>query len=216
MRLLPVATCLGLSLALSACGSLFRDRGDDYRYAQEVPPLVLPAGQESRPIAPLYPVPPGNGVKPVWPKKFVVPRPKPLPPGLVAATEAPPAMPADASGKPELGQDGNGYPVLSVQGDFNAIWDRLDAALRAAGVKIDDRDQRVGLYYLNLPDAGGKKAAYQLHVTRSQAAYTLALQKDDDTLAPQAMTKTLFESIVRHWPADPGDTNGKARPALYR
>ena len=56
----------------------------------------------------------------------------------------------------------------------------------------------------------------RLYVTRSQAAYTLALQKDDDTLAPQAMTKTLFESIVRHWPADPGDTNGKARPALYR
>lgn len=207
---------VGVAVSLASCGSLFRDRANDYRTAQDLPPLLIPPGQDTRPIAPLYAIPPGNGVQPVWPKKSEAPRPKPLP-ATAAVPAAPAATPDAAPAKPVLGQDGNGYPVLNIGGDFNAIWDRLDDALHAAGVKVDDRDQRVGLYYLNLTDSDGKKGAYQLRVTRDQSAYMLALQKDDDTLAPQAMTKTLFESIVSHWPAaDFGDPNGKARPSLHR
>lgn len=209
---------LGLVVASTGCSSFFRDRASDYRAAQELPPLTLPSGQDSRPIKPLYPVPAaGTEAKAEWPKKFEVPKPKPL----VLATEAvkasdAPEGPVAAPEKPVLTQDGNAYPVLSIAGEFNPIWDRLDIALRASKVKIDDRDQRVGLYYLDLPDPDGKKAVYQLRVTRSQSAYLLALQKDDDTLAPEAMTRTLFESIVSHWPPESGDINGKARPSLHR
>lgn len=212
--------CLLLSLAvvasLSACSSYFRDRASDYRTAQELPPLILPPGQVSRPIKPLYPIPPSaTEAKIEWPKKFDAPKPKPLVlPAGAESTSAPPET--AATEKPVLTQDGNTNPVLTVIGDFNAIWDHLDVALRASRVKVDDRDQRVGLYYLDLPAADGKKTVYQLRVTRSQSAYVLALQKDDDTLAPEAITRTLFESIVSHWPSESGEINGKARTPLHR
>jgi uncharacterized lipoprotein len=217
-NVLPLSACVGAVLAVSGCSAL-RDRGSDYRVVENLPPLVLPAGQENRPIQPLYPIPPGPDAKFDLSQKFKVPAPKPL---VLSAA------PVDASAKkttdiaalpqkPVLTQDGNGYAVLSITGDFNPIWDRLDIALRSAGVKVDDRDQRVGLYYLNLADDSGKKTVYQLRMTRGQSAYTLALQKDNDTLASQAMTKMLFESIVSKWPTDSGeDVNGKARPSIYR
>lgn len=208
--------CLGLLLATTGCSTYFRDRASDYRTAVDMPPLKMPEGQATRPIQPLYPIPAGAEAKFDPNKKFEAPKPKPL----VLTSEQTAAQgasaPANAPKKPVLTQDGNGYPVISIEGEFNPIWDRLDEALRGASVKIDDRDQRVGMYYLNLPDADGKKTTYQLRVTRGQSAFTLALQKDDDTLAPQATTKTLFESIVSHWPPESGDMNGKARPAVYR
>lgn len=213
--------CLLLSLtvlvSLSGCISYFRDRASDYRTAQELPPLILPSGQETRPVKPLYPIPPSaTEAKVAWPKKFEAPKPKPL---VLAADAESVAVPAEAvatTEKPVLTQDGNTNPVLTVIGDFNAIWDHLDIALRASRVKVDDRDQRVGLYYLDLLDADGKKTVYQLRVARSQSAYVLALQKDDDTLAPEATTRTLFESIVSHWPSESGEINGKARTPLHR
>ncbi len=214
MRRLPQLVCLGLLLAgTTACSSYFRDRASDYRSAREEAPLKFPDGQETRSIKPLYPIPPGPEVSFDTSKKFEAPRPKPLA-ALPDATSTP-ATPVPLQ-KPTLTQDGNGYPVVSIEGDFNAIWDRLEASLHAGNIKVDDRDQRVGMYYLTLPDADGKKTAYQLRVTRGQSAYSLTLQKDDDTLAPQSTTKTLFESIVSNWPKDSGDMNGKARPAVYR
>lgn len=191
-------SCLLALVMLTGCSSYLRDRASDYRTVQELPPLTLPAGQDTRPIKPLYPIPPGPTPK-EWPEKFEAPAPKPL---VLTESSATPAAPASVSvaEKPVLTQDGNGYPLLSITGDFNALWDRLDVALRKADVKIDDRDQRVGLYYLSLPDESGKKAAYQLRIARGQSAYTLTLQKDDDTLAPQATIRALFEAIVDNWP----------------
>jgi len=215
MHFFRALTGLLVLVLLAGCSTYFRDRASDYRSAKEAPPLQLPAGQETRPIKPLYPVPPGPETSVDLSKKFEAPKPKPLVVAPEVAATAPIAIPATTQ-KPVLTQDGNGYPVVSIEGDFNAIWDRLDESLRAGSIKVDDRDQRVGLYYLTLPDADGKKTAYQLRVTRGQSAYTLALQKDDDTLAPQSTTKTLFESIVKNWPKDSGDLNGKARPAVYR
>lgn len=203
-----------LTTASTGCSTYFRDRASDYRTAKEAPPLQFPAGQDTRAIKPLYPIPPGPEVSIDPKKKFEAPKPKPLP-EMPETAVAPVAAPTPLQ-SPVLTQDGNAYPVISIEGDFNAIWDRLDESLRAGSVKVDDRDQRVGLYYLTLPDEAGKKTPYQLRVTRGQTAYALTLQKDDDTLAPQSITKTLFESIVNNWPKDSGDMNGKARPAVYR
>lgn len=199
---MPVRGLVGLMVValLAGCTSL---RGpDEYRTAREVPPLALPANAETRPIKPLYAIPPGP-VPQAWPKKFVVPPPKPL---VVAADgngDKPAASATAVADKPVLTQDGNGYPLVSIGGDFNAIWDRLDEALRAGGIKVDDRDQRVAMYYLRLDDATGKSTPYQLRLARTQSAYTLTLQADDDTLAPQETSRSLFEAIVKHWP-EPG------------
>lgn len=195
MRIAHGVLLSGLVL-LAGCAS----KGEDYFQAKDLAPLKVPEGAETRQVKPLLPIPPVTAARTEWPAKFEVPRPPPM----VEAAESPePAAPAQAGAdRPELTVDGNGYAVLSVKGDFNSVWDRLDQALRTAGVKVEDRDQGLAQYYLSLADSDGKKATYQLRVTRGQSAYSLTLQKDDDTLAPQAMTRTLFESIVARWPGD--------------
>lgn len=197
---MPVRGLAGLLAValLAGCSSL---RGpDEYRTARELPPLVLPADAETRPIKPLFAIPPGP-VPQTWPKKFVVPAPKPLVVAADAMVDKPAAT--AAADKPVLTQDGNGYPLVSIGGDFNAIWDRLEQALLAGGIKVEDRDQRVAMYYLRLDDGAGKSTPYQLRLARTQSAYTLTLQADDDTLAPQETSRSLFEAIVKHWP-EPG------------
>lgn len=187
-----------LTLALLAGCSALRGP-DEYRSARELPPLALPAGAETRPIKPLYAVPPGP-VPTTWPKKFEVPKPRPLVVADAGQAAQPTSTTPAVPDKPVLTQDGNGYPLISISGDFNAIWDRLQEALGKAGVKVEDRDQRVSLYYLRLNDASGKNTPYQLRLSRTQSAYTLTLQKDDDTLAPQETSRSLFEGIVNNWP----------------
>jgi outer membrane protein assembly factor BamC len=189
---------VALVTVLAGCSSA-GNPASDYRLAREVPPLKFPAGLETRPIKPLYPIPPGP-VPTEWPKKFKAPAPKPL---VVADASAPEKTTGSAvAEKPVLTQDGNGSPLISIGGDLNVIWDGLEQALRKAGVKIDDRDQRIGLYYVRLSDEAGKNSPYQLRLTRGQTAYTLTLQKDDDTLAPGATTLSLFEDIVKNWPGE--------------
>lgn len=52
-----------LGLSLSGCGlffgedGVFRNRGNDYRKADNIPPLVLPAGKHSDAMGELYPIP---------------------------------------------------------------------------------------------------------------------------------------------------------------
>jgi uncharacterized lipoprotein len=201
MRLFAAAFALLLLTGLSAC-SLFRSDAEINPAMLDLSPLKLPEGQ-TRPIAPLYPVPPAQAGKDVAfdpDKKYEAPKPKPLVLDASQQVTAPLVNVDALSQKPVLTQDGNGYPVISISGDFNTLWDKLDASLRAAKVKIDDRDQRVGLYFLHL-DENGSTAPYQLHVSRGQSDYTLALQKDDETLAPEALTKSLFSAIVDNWPA---------------
>lgn len=186
-------------LSLLAGCAMLRNDADDYRQARNLPPLALPADAETRPIAPLYPIPPGP-VPTEWPEKFKAPAPAPLVLDRLAAEPAPATTVAASASRPVLTQDGNGYPLVTISGDFNLIWDRLAEALRQASAKVEDRDQRVGLYYLRLDDESGKNTPYQLRITRGQSAYTLTLQQDDDTLAPRATSRALLEAIVRHWP----------------
>lgn len=214
-RLGAAALSLLVLPLLAGCSSYFRDRASDYRTAQEAPPLVLPEGQESRPIKALYPIPPGKAVQFDPDKKFVAPKPKPL--AELPATAPMVAESGDAGWpRAQLGQDGNGYATVSISGDANAIWDQLAVALQAGKIKVDDRDQRVGVYYLSLRDEAGKTASYQLRLSRGQTAYSLSLQQDDETLASQAQTQSLFEAIVNNWPQSSGDPNAKARPAVHR
>lgn len=215
MPVARLALCVLLATSVTACSTWFRDRASDYRTVEDQPALVLPEGSDTRPIRPLYPVPAGEVGQWDMKKKMKAPQPKPL----VINDEAVASQPANtpqAPQRPVLTQDGNGYPLVSVEGDFYAVWDRVGEALKAANVNVDDRNQGVGLYYLKLNDANGKPAIYQLRVSRGQSACMLMLQQDDDTLAPQATAKALFESIVRYWPLEPGETDGKARPALHR
>lgn len=187
-----------LGLLMAGC-STFRDRGTDYQEAPNLEPMTMPEGANVRPPRELYPIPPANGEL-KRSKKFVVPAPKPL--QVASSTQAGQPETAAASTQLTLGQDGNGYPSLSITGDFSQTWDRLDNVLRSAGVKVDDRNQSLGLYFLSLPSADGKALeSYQLKLTRGVSAFLLSLQKDDDTLAPTAVARPLFEKIQAKWPS---------------
>jgi uncharacterized lipoprotein len=209
MKRVLLLSCL---LPLAAC-SLFPDHEEDYRKAQEVPRVTLPAGGATRPLNDLYPIPPKTA-DPTWKsKRFEAPKPMPVAiSGLGADQSALARGDSDAT----LRKDGNGYPTLSVTGGFNQVWDNLDQALLQAGVKIDDRNQTLGIYYLSLPDNGGKLQPWQLKVARAVNAYSLSLQKDDDTLAPQELATTLFDKIQTRWHSASGDNDGKARSAVHR
>jgi uncharacterized lipoprotein len=196
-------------LGLGAC-SWLPDHSADYRGAGEVPRMTLPAGTDSHALTDVYPIPPQT-VKPVWKsKRFEAPAPAPL-----ALSGDIPMGTAGGGLDPQnvlsRTQDGNGYPTLSVTGGFDQIWDSLGQALHAASVKVDDRNQSLGLYYLDLADPSGKILPYQLKVTRALNAYSMSLQKDDDTLAPTETTSTLFDKIQAKWPSSSPYEDSKPR-----
>lgn len=201
---------------LSACSWLggekgvFRDRSLDYRHQTlDAQPLNYPQGQKVRPARELYPAPAASGT---LAEKFEVPRPKPLqldgegkPESSVTDASAPVATPVLAS-------DGNGYPVLRFSDDFNLVWDRLSAVLGKAGVKVDDRDRSVGLYFIQLPDDKGKLAPYQLKLSRGVSGPMLSLQQNEETVAPQGLAEALLDKVRAHWPSGSaaGEKDGKA------
>ncbi len=85
-RPLLLLCVLGLGFSLSGCGmffgkdGVFRSREADYQKADNIPPLVLPAGKKSETMGELYPIPPITaadfGYDPD--ADYEVPRPMPL------------------------------------------------------------------------------------------------------------------------------------------
>lgn len=201
MRIVPVLLAL---LSLGAC-SLLPDRSLDYLQAKNLPPLVVPTA-ESRSIKPLYAIPEvatpeqtvvlvqGEGRK----QRFVAPSPKPL---LVAGqSSAADPKPTVLASKPQIVNDGNGHPVLQTNGDILQVWDTLNKALAAANIKVSDRNQTLGLYFVDL-NKDGKSTAYQLKVIRTSNDNVISLQKDDDTLAEPELSQQTFERLLNHWPS---------------
>lgn len=86
-RPLTLLCVMGLGLSLSGCGmffgkeGVFRNREADYLKADNIPPLVLPAGKKSETMGELYPIPPITasdfGYDPDA-DNYEVPRPMPL------------------------------------------------------------------------------------------------------------------------------------------
>ena len=201
MRIFPVLLAL---LSLGAC-SLLPDRSLDYLQAKNVPPLVVPTA-EGRNIKPLYVIPEiatpeqtvvlvqGEGRK----QRFVAPLPKPL--VVTGQSSAGVPKPTVIASKPQIVNDGNGHPVLQTNGDILQVWDTLNKALTAANIKVSDRNQTRGLYFVDL-NKDGKSTAYQLKVIRTSNDNVISLQKDDDTLADSELSQQTFERLLNHWPS---------------
>ena len=201
MRIVPVLLAL---LSLGAC-SLLPDHSLDYLQAKNVPPLVVPTA-DSRSIKPLYVIPEiatpeqtvvlvqGEGRK----QRFVAPLPKPL--VVTGKSSAADPKPTVLASKPQIVNDGNGHPVLQTNGDILQVWDTLNKALAAANIKVSDRNQTLGLYFVDL-NKEGKSAAYQLKVIRTSNDNVISLQKDDDTLAESELSQQTFERLLNHWPS---------------
>ena len=201
MRIVPVLLAL---LSLGGC-SLMPDRSLDYLQAKNVPPLVVPTA-EGRNIKPLYVIPEiatpeqtvvlvqGEGRK----QRFVAPLPKPL--VVTGQSSVIDPKPTVLASKPQIVNDGNGHPVLQTNGDILQVWDKLNKALTAANIKVSDRNQTLGLYFVDL-NKEGKSTAYQLKVIRTSNDNVISLQKDDDTLADSELSQQTFERLLNHWPS---------------
>lgn len=82
--------------------------------------------------------------------------------------------------------DGNGYPVLVINQDFNRAWQDVGQALQKAGIDVEDLDRSLGIYYLKKKDPDDdEEQPLQLRITRSESGIQVAVQYDDDTLAPK-------------------------------
>jgi len=178
---------------LPACSGYFRDRSLDYGQAQASAPLVLPAGVDTRPIKPLYPIPAVAVTAPASGKNFVVP----FPPAMKAVQEvALPPLPNSPGRTPvKLGTDGNGVPELRVIGPRERIWDELARALNNAGTTMKDRNQDLGLVDVSISGQD-----YQLRMVRASEAFVISLQRNDETLAPVAVARTLLTTLQARWP----------------
>lgn len=201
MRILPVSLSLAL---LSGCG-LMPDRSLEYQQAKTLPPLVLSTG-DSRVIKPLYAIPEiatpeqpvilveGKGRK----QRFVAPLPKPL--TVIATQQAESSLKPIVETKPQIVNDGNGHPVLQSSGDILQVWDKLNKALTAANIKVSDRNQSLGLYFVEL-SKDGKNTIYQLKLIRTSNDNVISLQKDDETLVESELSQQTFERLLNHWPS---------------
>lgn len=181
---------------LPACGSFFRDRSLDYVKAESTPPLMLPQDVDTRPIKPLYPIPPASD------KPVSEPAKAPFPPGMkgVQAAELPPLPNAPGRLPVKLGTDGNGVPELRVVGPRERVWDELARALQGAGANIKDRNQSLGLVDIEVA-----KEAYQVRMVRATEAFVINVQRDDDTLAPVSVARNVLAALQSRWPATSAD-----------
>lgn len=188
-HLLVVAVAAGL---VSGC-SFLRDRSLDYVHAEPGAPLAVPEGVNTRPIKPLYPIPPQRAND----ARITEPVQPPFPPSMeqVAVAELPALPNAPGRSPVKLGTDGNGVPELRVVGPRERVWDELGRALANAGVIIKDRNQSLGIVDVSIDNE-----AYQVRMVRATEAFVINVQKDEDTVAPVRVSRSLLPALQARWP----------------
>lgn len=194
---------LAMTLIMSGCG-LFPNRSLDYLQAKTLPPLDAQLATQ-REIQPLYVIPKvttptdkaavlvqGKGRK----QEFVVPTPQSILP-----KETPNNVVTQAvASKPEIVFDGNSVPLLHTAGNSLQVWEQLGLAMKAANLNVTDRNQSLGLYYLELVQDNTKQT-YLLKLTQTSTNNIVSVQKDSDTLADSKLSQQILLNIIKHWPS---------------
>lgn len=201
------ASCvLAVALALSGCG-LLPDRSLEYLQAKTIPNIDA-SSSDQRPIKPLYAIPTVTTAKEDAAQliqsegrkqSFVVPAPKAI---VVASIEAVsnPAVTTINYSKPDMVLDGNSYPLLYVKGHSIQIWEQLGQALQEANVLVLDRNQSLGVYFIEWI-VDNKKQTYLLKLTPTAINNVIAVQKDDDNLVESGLSQQVLSTIIKHWPS---------------
>lgn len=139
-------TALLLTASLAGCGYLFGDDGvfrddvNDYRKAEELPPIQVPEGKEATNLAEIYAIPQIEA-EPQLIDQDKVPRPAPL----VAANAE------QLVRIQRLGSDS--WALIAIAP--GQLWPQLRSFLSAAGIDIARMDARAGIIetpYLELQD----------------------------------------------------------------
>lgn len=200
-RYAGLALLLATLLAGCSNNGVFRDRGFDYLRAEVVPPLAFPDGLQAIPAQELYPVPGiesrrrlAEGEKP----ELEIPAPPQLTDVAALSAAVPAAQPA-AGRKvlPEqvtLTADGNGYPVLMMALDFDWAWQILgDVLAGQEGVQVVDLDREQAAYFVAVNGKrSGSGEPYQLKLNYTANGIQVALQVNDDAMAPRELAAWLM------------------------
>jgi uncharacterized lipoprotein len=187
--------CVALSLTLlPGCSGFFRDRTLEYTKAEPGPALVIPEGVDARPLRPLYPIPETTpSTTKIELDKASVPFPPAMKPVVVEQQMDLPDTPGRLVVK--LGTDGNGIPELRVVGPRERVWDELLRALNSSNVSIKDRNQSLGLVDVVIAEQN-----FQVRMVRATEAFMITLQRNEDTLAPVNVSRTLLTTLQARWP----------------
>lgn len=200
-RLNSIGLLVLVGFSISGCSKLAVNNSSlDYRDAQPLPPLQLPAGQATRPFVALYPVPPLSDqavdnapiVSNTKGNRFVMPAPPPLD---IAALQARASVDVGRPSVPTIVIDGNGFPILRIDGNSDRGWESLLQSLATAQIDVTKNTRATG--QLEIRREG---QPYILRLGRSGNATTVSVQDRQDTLADPALTTSLLNQIIQHWP----------------
>lgn len=197
---------LGAVLLLTGCGSngVFRDRGFDYLRAEPSTPLVYPAGVPPIAAQERFPVPGLENRRTLAPgekPELEIPKPPQLV-DLAALGTAPadtPVVPGRKVTEAQvvLTRDGNDYPVLMLALDFDWAWQVVGDALKETGsVELADLDRERAAYFVVV---NGRRTSagepYQLKLNYTANGIQVALQVDDDAMAPRDLAGKLMQQL---------------------
>lgn len=189
---------LGLAcLLLAACST-----GTEYRKAKVIQPMETPPEITYEGGEALYAVPRLDQRKRYDEDEddFIVPEPPQLraPIEESDADDADPDEPApDTEIDTRLTRDGNGYPIVMARTRFAWAWARVERALKAAGIRVEDRNRASGLFYLRLADeleSGDDRARLKLSQTANGIQVAVLHRKSDTLLDPEP-AQMLLERI---------------------
>ncbi|CBL46879.1 Predicted outer membrane uncharacterized lipoprotein [gamma proteobacterium HdN1] len=99
--------------------------------------------------------------------------------------------------------DGNGFPVLVITMDMNRAWLAVGQALERSSLKVRDLNRSLEVYYLKRDkrlrkEGEGESHQYQLKLLRADEGVHVAVQLDDNTLAPKEEGLQVLEAIRKN------------------
>lgn len=196
---LPLLLMVGI--AMTGCSKLAVNNSSlDYRDAKPLPPLQLPANQATRPFVALYTVPalleaaPANAPSVTNEKgnRFMMPTPIPLDTDAIKARAS---IDVGRPSAPTIVVDGNGFPILRAEGNRDRVFEALLESLSTAQIDVTKNTRATGQINVRLDEQ-----AYVLRLGRSGSAITVSVQDRQDALADPALTTSLLNQIIQHWP----------------
>lgn len=201
--LLRSGILLSCLFGLSGCGYLFgdsgyfRDSSNDYRNAEELPPIQVPEGREASDLTEIYAVPEVRSEPQLF-DRDKVPRPTPL---VAASAEQLVRI-------QRLGSDS--WALIAIAP--GQLWPQLRSFLSAAGIEIANMDARAGIIdtdYVELQDQevpsrfrfrierGVQRGNSELHVLQmAQRSATEWPDVSDDEALEDDMLRSVAQFIA--------------------
>ena len=93
-------------------------------------------------------------------------------------------------------RDGNDFPVLMMQMDLNRAWIEVGAAIKKAQLSQSDLNLSLGIYYISVDVEGeDEPLIYEVKLISAENGVQVAVQIDDDTVAPVEVSDKLLSAI---------------------